>query len=277
MSTETVAVEAPVEAPVTQPVATEAPVESIPAQQQTDDTPKTAEEFLKRVKQRRYGADKVGQEVEQPQVATEPAEQPRDEKGRFAPKEQALEEAPAAVVEEAAPTTSEPVADAPEFVEIPLPENHPLRSRGVEHLSFQKDQEEYGRWAVNQATRSAELTALQRQTRELENKLAEQQAAAEFWQENSGALFGPDFQKTYEDLKQTYGDEQAEVFKRGRLAEAQEKMQVKTEERKAEVEQRYLQAEARNFANQAYQFARQRYKGWSDAQIEHTLEVYDGA
>jgi len=250
-------------------VAVAAPAVEAPAPQQDapQEAPKTAQEFLQKVNKGRFGG---GEQVKEA-VAPTPGNQPRDpETGKFVPKNEQPQTA--APVEESA----KPTQDAPqqEFVQIPLPQGHPLRSRGKEYLTVPKEEEEYGRWAVNQAVRNAQVETLERERRKLSEQMAETQAREAFWRENSSEFFGADFLQTYEDLKASYGEEQAELFRRGRQMQAQEKLQEKLQEQKQQQQQLYVQTEAKNFANQAFDFSRSRYKGWADNQIEFALASY---
>lgn len=243
------AVEAP-KAPVVAPIA---------------EKPESVKDARQRLREAARGvkiAEVVNQRSEQAQT------QPRDESGKFVDPNGAAAPAPASV--------TPPAVDGPPegFVRLPVPENHPLRARGVQFMDFPKAQEEYGRYAINQGVRASQLEEATRTTRTLESQVAEKAAEAAFWREHGQSLFGPDFQQTYNDLKATYGEAQAEVFKKGRMAEAAEKIAAVTNEARQKTAQGVVVREAERFRDLAIQDARKTFPHWSDQEARAVLARY---
>jgi hypothetical protein len=178
--------------------------------------------------------------------------------GKFVPKPQAGAEPAADAV---TTTTSAGGEPAPEVVKLALPEGHPLRDRGITELPFAvpKEHEEILRSLVNEPVRKQQLAQAYEAARVREREAAEARAEAEFWRQNAGSVFTPEFYAKYQDIKQTYGDADAERYKRAVLAEAQGQLdqQVGT----ARVAQQ-IRATADAFRSAAMQDAQQRFPGW---------------
>ena len=173
----------------------------------------------------------------------------------------------------AVPATPEPAAPAPEFVKIPIPEGHPLRHR-TDHLLVPKEHEEYGRWTVNEAVRREQLEASRQRETEAVKKAAELEAESKFWQEHAANLFGPEFRQLYEDIKDKYGPEQAEIFKHGQLAKAQEKLTEAKGQVTKELAERETQGAAETFARAAAQHAKGRYPLWGSKDFAQAMAGY---
>lgn len=171
-------------------------------------------------------------------------------------------------------TTQEP--KAPEIVEIPLPEGHPLRQRGQTVLKGPKEYEQDLRYAANTVVRNADVEQLRNRVAELEAEKASLGAAAEFWQTDGTAVLGPEFQRTYQELLELGRTEEAEMFKDGALARANKRLAERQAEARAEHEKGVLQTQARTFANEAYRMATGRYKGWNQGQIEDAIASFAG-
>lgn len=285
MSTEEIAVAgaAPAEAPAApeQPASQPEPVQEPSAPKEGSgegEKPQSARDALQRIRERARGQ----RTAERTESIASKVNQPRDEAGRFKAEGEVAEEAPApesggpeadAAPGEGTPATGEkPVPEG--FTRIPLPDGHPLRSRGVTHLDFPKDQEEYGRWAVNSAIRASEADRAIREAREAKLEATRERAEAQFWRKHSEEFFGEDFKQTYEDLKNTYGEDYAEEFKEGRLAKARQKMQEVVEAANEEFHKEEVHRTGERFISLALQDARRMFPHWSEGEVRSAIAQY---
>ena len=158
-----------------------------------------------------------------------------------------------------------------EDVEIPIPEGNPLRARGFEKLPFPvpAEHEEIARSLVNQAMSKKEVEILRGKTADAERVALESRAEAEFWRDNVGEVFGAEFQQVYRDHKETYGEESAEVYKRGEMAKAQEKLAEMRDQATAKASSQRMQEHGQAFSQLAIRDAMHglsgepRYPGWT--------------
>jgi hypothetical protein len=270
------------EAPTPVVEATEAPIEVTEAPVLPDT--RTAEERMAAIKERGRGVRP------EPTLAEAVNERARDEQGRFVaetPEEVATEETveqpvvePVAEPEVPAEGAEEPtVKTLPEgFVEIPLPEDHPLRARGLESLPFPADQEEYGRSIVNQALSKKEVEGYRASAEEAQRRALTAEAETKFWRENTGNVFSPEFQAKYEDIKQTYGEEDAEDYRNAQIAKAQDKVGELRDQALAEARDARQREHGQAFSQLAIRDAlhgiegQPRYPGW---QIEGSHGIHE--
>lgn len=241
-------------------------------------------EAARGIRPAREGMPSVAAEVNAPKdpaKAARAAEQPRGEDGTFAaaPTEAATGEAPAKPP--AADDTS-PGTDVPDgYVKIPIPEGHPLRARGQEFLLYPKEAEEYGRWSVNQAIKKAEVDAIKSQLAELRNKAAADESAARFWRENAAKYYGADFVQKYEEIKNTWGEEDAEIFRAGVETRSRAELDAVQEKSRQEAFEGEMKTKARQFEDVAVRDALMglngngaRFPGWKSADVQTALRAY---
>lgn len=170
-----------------------------------------------------------------------------------------------AAPEVTAPTTA-PTGPAEGFVRVPLPDAHPLRHKGVKHIDFPKDQEQYGRWSVNQGLRVREFENTRTQLEQSSQRIAELEAQVAFHRDGKASL-SPEQQGIYNDLKQAYGPERAEAYKRGELIQAEAQMRQQAEQARTRVV-------ATRFADGAIRVAKQQFPGWTEGEIRDALAAY---
>lgn len=259
-----------VEAPVVEPVVTPAPEPVVEAPVDT----RTAPERLAAIKERGRGVRPEPTVAEQINAVPD---QPRDsETGKFVSAEEVTEQpveepvAPEVPVEGATELTVETTPE--EFIEILIPEGNPLRARGLEKLPFQvpAEHEEVARSLVNQAMSKKEVELLRTKTADAERLALESKAETEFWRDNVGEVFGADFQAKYQDIKGTYGDEDAELYKQGELAKAQGKIAEMRDQAYVEARNARQEFHSKEFRQLALRDALHgleaggpRYPGWS--------------
>ena len=169
--------------------------------------------------------------------------------GKYLPEGEAQPDAEAATP--AAEATEEPGATSvpPGFVKLPLPEGHPLRDRGREFLIAPEGQEAEYRSLINQPARKEHLTRAVSERDEARREVARVKAEAEFWETHGGEVFGPDFQQRYKDILETYGQEEAEAYKAGKLQEVQGRLQEAQQEADRAFNEQEAVTEAGRFRN----------------------------
>jgi hypothetical protein len=291
---------APQEAPEAPPRPQEQPPAAPPAEggegeggeaQDRPEPPRTAKEARERLRQRGRGQ---GQESVAARMNRGEDPQPRDEKGRYtSPEGEASgEQEPSAAAEKAPVSGSSedpgatPAGDAtpdaaptegpPEgMVRIPLPDEHPLRrSRGVTHLDFPADQENYGRWAVNQGMRVSEYEETRQRADQIEAEARQARAEAEFWRNHAGDFLTPEFYQVYNDLKETYGEDRANAYKAGVLREAEQKvMEARRQAHQQHQAERYV-GQAEKFRDTVLQHAPKLFPHWSEGEVRQALAAY---
>lgn len=209
-----------------------------------------------------------------------PTEQPRGPDGKFVPKpagaEPAASAAPAIASDGGATPTAAAVEAAAERVRIALEEGHPLRERGLVELPFDvpKEHEETARWLASQPVKKREISEAHEQARTAHRQALEAQAEAAFWRENAGSILTPEFYAKYADIKQTYGEADAERYKAAIMAEAQGKLSEKRAEVTREMAARETVQTAQQFRALAYQDATARYPGWTPGEVDQALQAY---
>ena len=249
MADETQAV---VEAPaVAAPEATEAEVVEAPKVEETTLEParlKTRQEL------RREAGDVARARAEEAKARVMPE---RDEGGKF------VAEAPVGDDPPAAPAEGEEVATAPDIVTIPLPENHPLRGRGIAQLDgVPKHLEENVRALANATARENDVRAAQeaaQAAREREVVLEARIKALE-----SGKP--PRDPKVVALLQEAagleaYGPETVELLEAALDAQDREAIQGVEGQARAEVE---FQRTATDFKGHVYGTLARRYPIWND-------------
>lgn len=209
----------------------------------------------------------------------------RDELGRFTPSaatEAAAEptssaEPVTATTESVAPLDAPAATDAvPEgYVKLDLPEGHPLRDRGHTHSIVPAAQEEYHRWAINNAVRNNQLQEAQRHRREAEDALirmnAELAARQEFALE---ALKNPALSQHIAEIRAEWGDEAAERYVAGLMAEQQGNIQQRVQAELQRVNAAAVNRQATEFVDGAIRASLQRYNHWTEGEIRRAVAAY---
>lgn len=273
--------EAPEAPPDTQPGTAE------PAQQGEGSPeprkPRNAREMLRDAERRAKGLTSA--QRTKPNRAGE--QQPTDEKGRYAEKgekEQDTETVaeasdkpsdvetpeseemkdPADASGEATDSEGSQAAepDAPEPVRVDLPDGHPWRDRG-DHRMVPAHLESDFRRGMNEAVR---LRQVEQREREARRKAAEMEAQVAFYRDGKANL-SPEAQTIYEDLKQNYGEEAAEVFRRGELQKVEGELQTQTQAVRAE-------QFVTDFTKAAIPASQQWFPGWTEPEIRRALSAY---
>lgn len=227
------------------------------------------------------------------------ADQPRDESGRFQPtpppEDVRVQEPPTEPQPEPPPDDGRPAPSktptetpAPEpppvpegYVRIEVPEGHPLRTRGT-HRVVPKEDEEYFRWGMNNHVRESTAREAEQRAQELQRQLQESreqglrhQAELNALKEQTAELYGdPKILERAKEIRETWGDEDAERYLAGALAGYQDRSAKAYEELTVAERTRVVQAEANQFTTQATELYRQRYPGWSPDRYRKAIVAY---
>jgi hypothetical protein len=146
-----------------------------------------------------------------------------------------------------------PVAPAFQPVRIPIPEGHPLREGGLQFFTATSPLEERAlRATVNSYTRRQEVATLQAKVDEYERGRVEQEArdaALEKWTSR------PEYkanQVRYQEIKDAFGDVEADAWWRGVNAEFDKVAQQEFEARMGKVDQQRVEQRALAWKNEAW-------------------------
>ena len=295
--TETETTAAPVASEAPAPEATEAPAaapEAPAVEPQKSDTPDQRRASAKDRIMEKYSA--VAKATNQPRV---PGGTP--DGGQFAKEQEAVapsteaspaevpapEVAPASGVTDAGATRAAPAdARVDGSVRIPVTADHPLRSRGREFFDVPTDQAGDLRAVLNSHTRRAEVTEAQQQLADTNAQLAQYRADAEYWQAQAinGGVLSAEQQGKYQDILNTYGEEDANNYRNGLLANTD---YAELENNRAAALQQYqvgeVQRQAHKFANDALNDALKgnpgtavppQYPHWSETEVRQALSGY---
>lgn len=177
-----------------------------------------------------------------------------------------------------APEVSEPTAaDAvPEgFVRIELPEDHPLRERGRDHVLAPAEMEEDYRGLVNSPVRRREVEAAQQQVGQLEQSLIQLQASLRAQAEFQQALFSDRrVMDTYWAIESDHGQEAAASWLQGVLAENGRSVeQYVTQAQQQRAAEQHEQA-AQGFLADVHSQIPTLYPLWGQAERSRALLAY---
>lgn len=219
----------------------------------------SARDFLKSLNKResKAPAPEAAEETEAAEVQAEAPPVIVDEKGRkhdpatgkFLPEKG--EEPKAA--DEAETTDAEAGTEPPDgHVRIALPEGHPLRDRGREFVDAPKADEDYHRWAINNAVRRAEVEQYQSRLAQMEEQLVRLQAtqgATAEWQNT------PEYREAFAQYQEIAAVDQkaAERFWKGVQGELQEVAEKKFGEAQTQRTQQQNVQRAQQFQAEAAQ------------------------
>lgn len=250
----------------------------------TEAQPKTAADFLARVKMRANGNASVAPSpaaepsvaAPDPAVSVDATGRVHGSDGKFVAKPAGDEPAASAPAPGATTETAGAEPAVPEVVKLALPEGHPLRDRGLAELPFAvpKEHEEVVRSLLNEPVRKQQVAEAFARAREAESRALQAQAEAEFWRTNSGEFLTPEFYAQFADIKQTYGEAAAETFKAGQMEAARAKLETRRAEVNREMTVQQIQHTASAFRAAAIQDAANRYPGWTQPELERAFQVY---
>lgn len=208
---------------------------------------------------------------------------PRDEQGRFA----AREEEPAAPVADATSEEAVPASDgatdqeagegpAEGFVRVPYPEGHPMRAQGVEFEDVPAAMESRMRALINaqDPARRSEMERLRRERQEERDRRIQLDAELRFYREHGSQLWTQDDQDKYEQIVATWGEEDAERFKRGRMLENQQLLAQVREQAISEQVVEQWQEMSEGFRGEAFQHLPLQFPGVTEGEIETALKMY---
>lgn len=217
MSDTTVAVE-------TAPTAVPTPA----APEPTASKPETASPFQRATQ----GARQRAEQVFAPKEPAPADTRPRNADGTFATK-------PESAATPSAEPAQPPAPTVPETVRIQLSEDHPLRHRLGAEIEVPKHLEEFARFNLNQPIKQKTVDEAIREKRQLE-------AERDAWKEHVFAVFqDPDISIKYAHIKEQWGEEDAKLFLRGKIAELADGVTQK----RGEIEQQDAQASALEMVN----------------------------
>ena len=171
-------------------------------------------------------------------------------------------------------------------VTVPIADDHPLRQRGREAFKVAPEDERDLRALLNSHTRRAELDQASQQVETLNAQLLESRADAAYWktQASSGGVLSAEQEAAYQDIKNTYGEADAQNYRNGILANASTEG---LEQAKAEARQTYVQEVAVQKASQFAQDAINdamvgnpntqvppQYPLWNETEVRQALSGY---
>jgi hypothetical protein len=190
-----------------------------------------------------------------------------------------------AVVAEAT-ETEQAITPVTTSVTVPVADGHPLRQRGREAFEVAPGDERDLRALLNSHTRRVELDQASQQLSEISAQLVESRADADYWrnQASSGGILSTEQESAYKDIKNTYGEADAQNYRNGILANASTEglEQAKAEARQVHVQGIAAEA-ASHFAQDAINDAMKgnpntkvppQYPLWSEHEVRQTLSGY---
>jgi len=187
---------------------------------------------------------------------------------------------------EAGATNTEQATTPVGTVTVPLADDHPLRQRGRKAFEVSKEDERDLRALLNSHTRRSELDQVRVQNEQLNTQLIESRANGDYWQEraNSGGTLTAEQLQTYTDLKNTYGEADADNYRNGIIANAEaEGLSERVEQARNEHVGTIAAEKAQNFAMDAINDALQgnpsakvppQYPGWTEGHVRQALSGY---
>jgi hypothetical protein len=165
-----------------------------------------------------------------------------------------------AVVAEAT-ETEQAITPVTTSVTVPVADGHPLRQRGREAFEVAPGDERDLRALLNSHTRRVELDQASQQLSEISAQLVESRADADYWrnQASSGGILSTEQESAYKDIKNTYGEADAQNYRNGILANASTEG---LEQAKAEARQVHVQGIAAEAASHFEHEVRQTLSGY---------------
>ena len=167
------------------------------------------------------------------------------------------------------------------MVRIELPEGHPLREQGRTYHDVPAAEERSWREVINGATRRKEVEDAQKQLQERDRQIAEMRrqallrdAEARFQQEKGSEFWTADHQQKYQDILDTYGQEDADAYKAGQIRKRDEAMVAVREEADEQAVQETWTREGRNFKAQAMGKIPQMFPGVTAQEVDTAVKMY---
>lgn len=234
--------------------------------------PANAQEALQRAHDRAKGITVATAPETTTEVPTEAPEKvvdangyTRNKAGEFASPEG--EQAPSASDGEATETEAATASD--ELVTIPLPEGHPLRDRGLTEfpVPVPKEHEDSIRGILNGAVRKAELQQAHQAYQQLNERLLETEAQLKYWRDNPGSRLTPEEQHKVNDIRETYGDEDADRYEAALREKRNSEVEELTGAELAEARQKHLVQMGQMFRQEALRDVPNKYPGWASESI----------
>jgi hypothetical protein len=161
------------------------------------------------------------------------------------------------------------------FVRIELPADHPLRGSGLSHLTAHAGEEDAIRNLINTPVRRAEVEQERTRARELERGLVEERARSAVLLELQAALLeDPRIVGTYHAMREEAGDEQADRWLRGLLAEHGDGLRTKIGAEMERLQEAEDTSVAQAFFNTTLQSAPGLYPHWTEAEVRQAIAGY---
>ena len=208
----------------------------------------------------------------EPEAATE---RPRDEQGRFVAADAATPETPAA---EAAPEGDTPAAtdEVPAgYVRIDLPEGHPLRERGRESALVPEADQDYHRWAVNNAVRARSLEQMRENAAQIEQRAVELHATLQAREAFVAELFNnPAVITQVQEIREYHGEDAAKRFVAGLMSEQAEGVQERVRTASQQYQQQQIDQQAHAYVENVLQQSAARYAEWGPQEIRESLAAF---
>lgn len=170
--------------------------------------------------------------------------------GRFLPSGEQDPNEPAAA--QAAPVDAGAATVPPGMVRIEVPEGHPLRDQGVDHIHALESEERSHRAALNAAARRSEVEQYRQEIARLQDERIRLQAQVEARQKSGDPMADPAAMEIYQALLEV-DPAQAERYKRGLEWEAQQAAEARYGELSAERQQAETQQAIQQFVAGAEQ------------------------
>jgi hypothetical protein len=208
-------------------------------------------------------------------------EAPRDEDGRFTAVEGAAEAPPE---EQAADTAevsaTEPEADQPPdgFVRIEYPEGHLLReTQGITHRDVPVELERDFRAMLNSTTyRRQDVEKANADALEARSRALMLEAEINYMRDPNNTVWTPEHQARYTEMVGVdgYGQEAADLYKAGVMAQGSEGLNKVRLEAQARALDGVWQDRGRRFKAEAHRELAKQYPGLNPAEIDTAIRMY---
>ena len=210
----------------------------------------------------------------------EQAQQQYREGGKFAKQE--TDAASAASVSESEPPKAEGATVKPDggpaegFERIMYPEGHPQRvAEGVEYVDVPIASARHVKALLNGTYhRRQEVEAATQRALELEDRLARMEAETRFRSEHGHEFWTAEDQQFYEDVKNTYGDEKAELYRKSKIMEAENALRQTAETAQLEAVAGRVAAQGSEFKADALTGLPRMYPGLTTSEVETAIAMY---
>jgi len=221
-------------------------------QEPVDQGPMTRHEVRQQMAQSRQAAkaEQPSEPVAEPTVdeptETEQIEEPSDQSDEQPSTEQPSTEQPS---EPAEPVQEPEKPVPPKPIRIDIPDDHPLRGMGHDHITAADPaQERVLRAAINSYTRRKEVEDLERQVSEYQEREVRRESQDAALQKVRGTPEYKVAEERYNEIKESMGDEAASEYWRGQQVRLQEAADEEYRERMSKLQEQRNEEAGRRWA-----------------------------